>query len=102
MNSEKESKLVTLKPSLFPLGQLVATRGVYDHLSMHAESPWPYVYRHVQGDWGDVCAEDAKLNRSAIHISARILSSYVMAGKKVWIITEADRRATTLLFPDEY
>jgi hypothetical protein len=31
------------------------------------------------------------------------LSSYTTAiGEKLWIITEADRSATTLLLPDEY
>jgi len=33
---------------------------------------------------------------------ARILSSYEVAGQRVWLITEADRSATTLLFPAEY
>lgn len=69
---------------------------------MNAVSPWPYIYRHVQGDWGDVCDEDAKLHNAAIHNGTGILWSYMMACKKVWIITEADRHATTLLFPDEY
>jgi len=33
----------------------------------------------------------------------RLLSSYQTdAGEKLWIITEADRSATTLLLPEEY
>jgi hypothetical protein len=32
-----------------------------------------------------------------------VLSSYPLStGAKVWIITEADRSATTLLLPEEY
>ena len=46
--------------------------------------------------------EDAAANRFAIEHGARILSSYDIAGKRVWIITEADRSMTTLLFPEEY
>jgi hypothetical protein len=31
------------------------------------------------------------------------MSSYAIAGsKKIWVITEADRSATTLLLPEEY
>ncbi len=31
------------------------------------------------------------------------MSGYTLStGKKVWIITEADRSATTLLLPEEY
>ena len=32
----------------------------------------------------------------------RLLSSYTIAGERVWIITEADRSSTCLLFPSEY
>jgi hypothetical protein len=33
----------------------------------------------------------------------RILSEYVLrSGEPLWIITEADRSATTLLLPSEY
>jgi hypothetical protein len=33
----------------------------------------------------------------------RLLSAYHFSGgTKVWIITEADRSATTVLLPDEY
>lgn len=46
--------------------------------------------------------EDAEANRYAVVVGARILSSYRIANERVWIITEADRSATTLLFPSEY
>ncbi|WP_296650460.1 hypothetical protein [Paraburkholderia sp.] len=87
---------------LFHLGQVVATRGVFVHLEHHGIAPVQYLTRHVCGDWGSVSAEDAKTNQLAIAHGARILSSYDIAGKRVWIITEADRSMTTLLFPDEY
>ncbi|QTB47804.1 hypothetical protein [Burkholderia pseudomallei] len=88
--------------SLFPLGQIVATRGVFAHLVHHCIVAAPYLRRHAYGDWGSVPADDAKANCLAIEHGARILSSYDIAGKRVWIITEADRSVTTLLFPDEY
>jgi len=90
------------RPPLFPLGQVVATRGVLMHLEREGIAADPYLDRHVRGDWGDVPPEDAEANRYAVIVGARIMSSYQIAGERVWIITEADRSATTLLFPSEY
>lgn len=87
---------------LFPLGQIVATRAVFAHLEQHNFDPTPYLARHASGDWGSVPAEDATTNHRAVEHGARILSSYDIAGKRIWIITEADRSVTTLLFPEEY
>lgn len=60
------------------------------------------VARHVSGDFGDVCAEDAEMNREAIKRGDRILSSYLVGEQKVWVITEADRSLTTVLLPSDY
>lgn len=53
--------------------------------------------RHYYKDWGDLCDEDKKLNDLAVINGDRILSAY-----KIWIIMEADRSRTAILFPDEY
>jgi len=59
--------------------------------------------RHVKGDWGDVDDEDKQSNDQALKQGTRLLSAYEAKGlPKIWIITEADRSATTILFPDEY
>jgi len=87
---------------LFHVGEVVATRGVFAHLEHHRTAAFSYLKRHACGDWGMVPPEDAAANRFAIEHGARILSSYDIAGKRVWIITEADRSMTTLLFPEEY
>jgi len=42
------------------------------------------------------------MNRLAVIHGARIFSSYEIAGKRVWIITDADRNSTTLLFQGEH
>jgi hypothetical protein len=91
----------TARP-LFSLGQVVATRAVHAHLEANHITPSTFLDRHVSGDWGNVAAEDAKTNALAVEHGARIMSSYDIAGRCVWIITEADRRVTTLLFPEEY
>lgn len=59
--------------------------------------------RHAYGDWGDVPPEDWEENELSLKEGYRILSSYTdRLGIRFWIITEADRSATTILLPDEY
>ena len=59
--------------------------------------------RHQAGDWGDLGEEDWKENDNALRTGLRLLSSYrSTGGVTYWIITEADRSATTLLLPDDY
>ena len=87
---------------LFPLGQIVATSGVLAHLVAHGIEPGAYIRRHQCGDWGTVCRDDARENDLSVQNGFRVLSAYEIAGERVWIITEADRSSTTLLFPSEY
>jgi len=55
------------------------------------------------GDWGDLCDEDKKVNDRAVAEGSRILSAYqAVNSTKFWIITEADRSATTVLLPEDY
>jgi hypothetical protein len=82
----------------FPLGQLLATRGV---LKLGVEL-WPLILRHARGDWGDLEAEDRAANDRAVRFGGRIFSAYTVPQGRVWIITEADRSATTALLPDEH
>lgn len=60
--------------------------------------------RHQNGDWGEVCVEDAVMNDEATVDGGRILSSYTIDENipDIWIITEADRSVTTFLLPSEY
>ena len=87
---------------LFPLGQLVATAGVNTHLIDNDIDPTPFIRQHHCGLWGDVPPEDAQENDFSVLNGLRVLSSYMIAGERVWIITESDRSLTTLLFPSEY
>jgi hypothetical protein len=87
----------------FPLGQLVATPGALEVLQEAEQDPLGLLVRHVSGDWGDLEDEDKQENEFSVDRDLRILSAYNLpTGKRVWIITEADRSATTLLLPDEY
>ncbi len=89
---------------LFPLGRLVATPGALVLLRRSAgEDLLPTLLeRHQSGDWGEVPAEDARENEFSVRHGFRIVSSYRVAGERLWVITEADRSATTLLLPGEY
>jgi hypothetical protein len=88
---------------LFHLGQLVATPGALDLINRLELSPFDFISRHCQGDWGDLDADDIKANQCALRQGMRLLSSYrINAQDKLWIITEADRSVTTLLLPEDY
>jgi hypothetical protein len=72
-------------------------------LKAHQLSPFDFVSRHWQGDWGDLDNEDIKANQAALRYGSRLLSCYrIGEDTRLWIITEGDRSATTLLLPDEY
>jgi len=89
----------------FPIGHLVATCNISDTCNSDKSfrsGVSNCLNRHMNGDWGDLCEDDKKANDSALVHGDRLLSSYIVEGKKVWIITESDRSATTILFPYEY
>ena len=88
---------------LFRLGQVVGTPGALQALQEAGQHPAEFLARHVTGDWGDLCDEDKEENELSVEQGFRILSAYeLQTGTKVWVITEADRSATTFLLPDEY
>lgn len=79
------------------------TPGAEEAFHRTGESVMSYLIRHCRGDWGDVGVEDAAANDRAAAAGGRLLSAYTLAdGMKIWIITEADRSATTILLPEEY
>jgi hypothetical protein len=87
---------------LFPLGRIVATPGALSLLTIAGVNPAGLLERHRRGDWGDVPTEDARENEFSVRGGFRIVSSYKVAGERVWIITEADRSSTCILLPEEY
>ena len=86
----------------FPLGRILATPGALKALREAGEDPLRYLSRHASGEWGDLDAHDVRENGRALKNGRRILSSYTIGERHVWVITEADRSATTLLLPEEY
>lgn len=88
-------------PGRFPLGRLVMTthaRGLLNSIDVSR-----CLIRHMNGDWGNLCKEDKAENEFSVTNGFRILSSYEDRNKiQFWIVTEADRSATTILLPEDY
>lgn len=88
------------------LGEVYLSKGVNDRIAEDqnfAEFVLHSLKRHLNGDWGDLSDEDKKENDLSLVEGFRILSAYrYRDGTKIWIITEADRFTTTILFPEEY
>lgn len=91
------------KPGKFELGQILMTIGASEALLTAQHVPPEFLLRHKHGDWGDLCAEDQRENERSLRLGNRLLSSYqTRTEEKLWVITEWDRSATTLLLPEEY
>ena len=87
----------------FALGQTFITPGAQEALQIAGQTAIQFLRRHLCGDWGELAEEDVKENELSIEQGFRLLSRYETAkGERIWIITEADRSATTILLPDEY
>ncbi len=89
----------------FPIGNLLITRAVQSLIENDELDPIPYLKRHVVGDWGEICSEDWESNQWSLENGERLLSCYNINAEgesRLWIITEADRSATTMLLPSDY
>ena len=87
----------------FPLGRLVATLGALELIQGEGREPMEFVERHVKGDRGDLDEPDRLANDQALLHGGRLLSSYKVVGEeRVWVLTESDRSATTILLPSDY
>jgi hypothetical protein len=84
-------------------GQIVATPGALRALELAGENPLAFLSRHLAGDWGEVDEHDRAENELSLERGFRILSAYTLSdGTRIWVITAADRSATTFLLPEEY
>ena len=106
----------------FALGKIVATPGALALLQATGRSATNLLARHMHGDWGDTCRDDAALNELAITDGSRIMSVYRLVDAEklkatpkqkrtdlptVWVITDGTSEAgkreyTTLLLPEDY
>jgi hypothetical protein len=92
---------------LFGLGSVYATPAVLRHLEQHGRKPSELLAYHAGGEWGHVPPKDADANDRAVNDGSRILSAYLVEGRRIWVITDAAnddgaRTSTVLLFAEEY
>ncbi len=95
------------KTKKFKLGSICLSRGVFDECNNIAgfyDFVTDSIEKHSLGNWGDLSEIDKRENEFSLDKHLRILSAYHShnSGKKIWVITEADRSMTTVLFPEEY
>lgn len=89
---------------MFELGLLLVTNGINDKLDSvrFSKEITVALQRFTNVDWGEMDPEDIEANNEALRNGERLFAAYETSEGKIWIITEADRSATTILFPDEY
>jgi len=89
----------------FQLGKLVWTRAVNELVASDASFAkfvTDSLARHCMGDWGELSIEDKRENDFSLDKHLRLFSVYKKDKFVIWVITEADRSVTTVLFPAEY
>ncbi|HEV2352908.1 MAG TPA: hypothetical protein VGR89_01585 [Puia sp.] len=87
--------------ALFRIGRLVATPNALRCLDQ--TDILRGMERHCAADWGDLTEEDRRANDCALENGGRLVSVYHSSeGVKFYVITEADRSATTVLLPEDY
>ena len=102
---EAMGKLQKKRNARFPLGELVITPNAAAKLD--AIQALTFLIRHESGDWGDVCEEDRETNDRALKEGSMLFSVYEVEGKndktfRLYVITEWNREATTILLPGDY
>jgi len=90
----------------FKTGRLLVTMGVSERMvadGAFATFVQGSLDRHGKGDWGELSDDDKLENEFALVKELRLCSVYQQQNQPtIWVITEADRCATTVLFPSEY
>lgn len=86
----------------FKLGKLVTTKAVNE--TVNENTIIGILTRYQNCDWGDLSESDKELNDLSVkNGDDNILAAYdIGLDEKVYIITEADRSVTTILFASEY
>ena len=87
----------------FALGQTFITPGAEEALQIAGQTAIEFLRRHMSCDFGELSEDDLYENELALKEGFRLLSNYrTFKGQQLYVITEADRSATTILFPSEY
>lgn len=99
--------IINRQKTLFNPGTILLTRSIAskkDSAENFSKFIKESLQRHITGDWGDLEEDDKALNDLSLDEEepGRIFSMYKQGREKIYIITEWDRSATTVLFPENY
>ena len=85
---------------------MVATRGIADKIKSNERFALEVqlsIRFYLNGNWGTVSENSKEKNDLHRKIgTGDLLGEYKTCEGRIWIMTEHDRSATTILFPDEY
>ena len=91
----------TIDPK-FPLGNIVVTGRVVTALKGKTKILEWMLARHQSGDWGHVSDNDKLTNDATVRGYAINSAYHTDDGMEFWVITDADRKFTTVMLPKEY
>ncbi len=89
---------------LFELGKITMTPSAISIIASYKVAIGDLLDRHEKGDYGEVSELDWRENTLALLPESveRIMSVYIVGTKKIWVITDPDRKITTLLTEDDF
>lgn len=89
---------------LFELGKITMTPSAIAIIAKFKVAVGDLLDRHERGDYGDVSEDDWRQNTFALLPESveRVMSVYTVKNKKLWVITDPDRKATTLLTEEDF
>ena len=106
VSKSRKSEAHSSERKRFTIGKLVTTMGVNNMIVDNAAFAifvTDSLRRHATGDWGDLPEEDKKENDYSLQKRLRLLSAYYKPPlPKIWIITDAARTITAIMFPEDY
>ncbi len=86
--------------ALFTLGEIVVKPEAARLMAMQRINP-ASLLRHVTGDWGDAGQDQKRTNDEAVREGGRVLSVYGKGRRQLYVMTDADRRTTTIMTAQE-
>jgi len=86
-----------------PTYQTQGINNAIEHDFKYAKEIMKCLGKYRTMNWGDTCKDDCELNNFAVYNGdERVVAKYKTSKGNIFIITESDRSATTIMFAEEY